>query len=95
MTKPYVEDVQLQKIVSDLYRPNRKSIGSGSTAAALRNEIETGLPTKGKCHKQKASDNINSLRDWLKNNPNAYQKDRAAAENVLLDLLDAYKGVKK
>ncbi|MFK7974468.1 MAG: hypothetical protein AB8B66_06410 [Rickettsiaceae bacterium] len=47
---------------------------------------------KGKAHAQKVGDNINGLQRWLKHNPTSDAGDRAAAENVLLDLIDANRG---
>lgn len=67
-------------------------VGSGSTAAAVRLERLTGLPVKGKMREIKARETIENLKGWLRNNPNASLGDRAAAQNVLLDLLDALGG---
>lgn len=65
MAKPAVDDSQLAKIVELLYR-DHPEIGSGSTAAAIRNELATGMPTKGKRHVQAGQDRLNMLSDWLK-----------------------------
>jgi RHS repeat-associated protein len=88
MSKPPVTDPDLQKIMSDLYRANA-TIGSGSTAAAVRQEIATGQPVGGVFHTQKAQDYIIALERWIKNNPLANASDRHAAEQVILDLKDA------
>ena len=90
MSKPHVQDAKLSKMVGDLYRP-KAEIGSGSTAAAIRNEIKTALPTKGKWHSQKGKNSITFLEKWLGNNPTARPGDRAAAENIIKDLQDAFK----
>ncbi len=88
MSKPYVQDGELSERVGNLYRP-KAEIGSGSTAAAIRNEIKTGLPTKGTWHSQKGQDSIRGLEKWLGNNPTASPGDRAAAENIIKDMRDA------
>lgn len=49
MEKPFVNDIELKNIMNNLYRLNA-SIGSGSTAAAVRYELKTGEPVKGKFH---------------------------------------------
>jgi filamentous hemagglutinin len=63
-----------------------------STADAVRYELETGDKVKGKLHSQKARDSIIELQKWLKQNPNASGKDRAAAENVIRDMQNALNG---
>ncbi len=88
MAKPHVENPKLFNMVKKLYRPEA-SIGSGSTAAAIRNEIITGKPTKGTWHSQKGEDSIRFLEKWLGNNPAVRTGDRAAAENIIKDTLDA------
>lgn len=62
------------------------NVGSGSTAAAVRQEAITGTPVGGRWHKQKAEDTIRALEKWQENNPKALTVDKAAAENVLRDL---------
>lgn len=88
MEKPYVVDLELQKIVNHLYKPGA-SIGSGSTAAAIRQELATGERVRSKLHSQKGKDTIIALKKWLKNNPTARSGDRAAAENMIKDLRNA------
>ena len=88
MGKPYVEDQKLAKLIDRHYRPSGE-IGSGSTADAIRREIATGEPTKGKFHIQKGHDDTRFLRDWINNNSTGNPGDRAAAENILSDLQDA------
>lgn len=85
MSKPSVDDPELQKITDSLYRPDAK-IGSGSTADAIRHERATGEAVGGRFHKQKGEDSIRALEKWLDKNPTASPGDRAAAENVILDL---------
>jgi hypothetical protein len=88
MEKPYVRDPKLKKIVDDLYRPNAK-VGSGSTADAIRHELLTGNPVKGKVHFQKGGDSLRALNRWNRNNSTATSGDRAVAENLIKDLNDA------
>lgn len=102
MEEPHVKDPQLNKIIHKNYRENA-TVGSGSTADAIRNEIKTGEPTKGTWHSKKGEDTMNSLADWMKknqandNNVNPYDvnvtrsrpSDVDAAKNVYLDLKDA------
>lgn len=88
MSKPSVEDPQLQKITNSLYRPNAK-IGSGSTADAIRHERATGNAVGGRLHTQKGEDSIRALDKWLNKNPKASPGDRAAAENIIFDLKNA------
>lgn len=75
MAKPGVTDPKLAEIVEKLYRDNPE-IGSGSTAAAIRHELATGMPTKGTRHLQAGLDRLNMLADWLK----AQKKLREAGE---------------
>lgn len=88
MQKPVVRDGKLQHIVDDLYRPNSK-VGSGSTAAAIRHEQETGLPVGDRFHTEKGEIYRKALTNWLSKNTTAPTPDRAAAENLLKDLHDA------
>jgi hypothetical protein len=88
MARPYVQDKKLAATLKEIHRDSG-TIGNGSTAAAVRTEISTGLPVKGKFHIQKAEDNIIRLQKWINDNPSARPGDRAAAENVLKDLLNA------
>ncbi len=64
MAKPKVEDPELAEIIEKLYR-DHPEIGSGSTAAAIRHELETGLATKGTRHLQAGHERMNMLKDWL------------------------------
>jgi hypothetical protein len=88
MERPYANDAELNNLLDNIYRPNA-TVGSGSTAAAVRQEAITGEPIGGRFHKQKAEDSMRALNRWLGNNPNAPTADRAAAENVLKDLGNA------
>src|SRR5690606_24868506 len=91
MGKPATKDPKLSEIMDKLYRRDA-SVGSGSTAAAVRSELATGLPTRGRWHSKKARDKIRELERWLRNNPEATPGDRAAAENVIQDMKNALAG---
>jgi hypothetical protein len=88
MERPHATDPALNNLLNRLYRPNA-TVGSGSTASAVRQEAITGQPVGGKFHTQKAEESIRALQRWLNNNPNAPTVDRAAAENVIKDLSNA------
>jgi hypothetical protein len=92
MERPHAENPELREILGR-YHKDTATVDSGSTAAALRREIATGQPVGGKFHTQKSEQGITELRDWLSANPTAGSIDRAAAENMLRDLLDAVKGL--
>lgn len=91
MSKPTVSDPALARLIDPLYRPNA-TVGSGSTAAAVRQELASGRPVGGAFHSQKAEDSIRALERWLSNNPTALPGDRAAAENVIRDMTNALGG---
>ena len=91
MTGPAVADPKLDGLIGPLYRPNA-TVGSGSTAAAVRQELATGQPVGGAFHSQKAEDSIRALEKWLDKNPEASLGDRAAAENVIRDMRNALEG---
>lgn len=93
MARPAVSDPNLSLIMDRAYREGA-TVGSGSTAAAVREELATGLPVKDSWHSQKARELIVNLKKWLNNNPDASAADRAAAENVILDLQNALNGQK-
>ena len=88
MFKPSVNNPQLQKLINGLYRPNAK-VGSGSTADAIRYELSTGQAVGGRFHSQKGTDSIRALEKWLGSNPKASLADRAATENIILDMRNA------
>ena len=88
MQKPHVKNTELKRHIERIYRPDA-TIGSGSTAAAIRFEAITGKPVKGSMHLKKGKDEAACLERWLRNNSNAASCDIAVAENVLKDLKDA------
>lgn len=91
MEKPAVFDKKLSSIVDNLYRPNA-TLGSGSTAAAVRYELATGKSVGKAFHSQKANDRVVELQRWLSTTPSARPGDRAAAENIIRDMNNALKG---
>jgi len=91
MAKPVTTDPALSHAMDEMYRDGA-SVGSGSTAAAVRQERATGGPVGGRMHTQKAESYVRFLERWLQKNPTASPGDRAAAENVLRDLRDALAG---
>ena len=91
MEKPVVSDPRLKFLVNELYRADAK-IGSGSTAAAIRKEMREGVKVGNKRHSQKAEQMIEPLQKWLDTSPKARPGDRAAAENIIRDMLNALKG---
>jgi hypothetical protein len=68
MERPAAQDAKLNSLLDELYRPGAK-VGSGSTAAAVREELATGKPVGGRSHSQKARDYAIALRRWLADNP--------------------------
>ena len=91
MSAPSVLDPELKGLVDDLYKPGA-TVGSGSTAAAVREEARTGLPVGGRWHAAKAQQYIKALEDWLQKHPIAASGDRAAAENIVKDMKNALSG---
>jgi hypothetical protein len=85
MEKPYVVDLKLRDYIETNYKPG-SSIGSGSTAAAIRHELASGERVREKFHSQKGRDMIICLEKWLKNNPMETPGDRATYENIIKDL---------
>jgi hypothetical protein len=67
-------------------------LGSGSTAAAVREEARTGSAVGGRWHGPKAEQHVKALESWLKNHPTAASGDRAAAENLIKDMKNALSG---
>ena len=92
MNKPNVENPQLQQMVNELFRDGAQ-VGNGSTAAAVRFELETGQRVGGAWHSQKAQDKITELTRWLsQNSSTARTSDVSAASQLIRDLQNALKG---
>jgi lipopolysaccharide export LptBFGC system permease protein LptF len=89
--KPNVSDPKLQGFIDKLYKDNAK-IGNGSTADAVRYELQTGESVRGRYHSQKAQNSIRYLEKWLKNNPNAKPSDKLKVEHLIKDMKDALNG---
>ena len=89
--RPLISDQELSKEFDKLYRSNA-TLGSGSTADAVRHELATGNSVGGVWHTQKAKDSIINLQKWVKKNPNANSNDISAAENAIRDLQNALNG---
>jgi hypothetical protein len=85
---PKVSNPRLVNIVIDLYKGALKAnpIGTGSTADAVRNEVATGMRTRGIFHSDKASQYISALTKWLAENGDATSHDRMVATTLLEDL---------
>jgi hypothetical protein len=91
LARPTVGDPKLNQLMDELYRPGATT-GSGSTADAVRYELQTGLQVGGRSHIQKAGDMARALENWLGRNPDALTTDRAAAQSVIDDLWNALDG---
>jgi filamentous hemagglutinin len=91
MAKPVVSDAKLGGLIDDLYRDGAK-VGSGSTADAVRYEMQTENTAGGVPHTQKAKDYSLALQRWRDSNTNAPFIDCSAAQNVLRDLQNALGG---
>jgi len=91
MGRPHTTNPRLSHLMDELYRPGAK-LGSGSTAAAVREELATGTKVGGKLHTEKAEGFVTAIQKWLRDNSAASAADRAAAENVLRDLQNALNG---
>lgn len=93
---PTVKDPTLQSRINNAYlRPGATSMieGDGSLVAAIRYEIRTGELVGGKNHAvNKATNVLNSLRKWLRLNPDADAGDIAIAEQLMKEIYDALAG---
>lgn len=92
--KPVVSDAKLKNIVDDMYKGvnNANRTGDGTTADAVRNELQTLEPTEGKWHLTKAVDYQRGLVKWLNDRNNTNPADRAVAIRELRNLMDALAG---
>lgn len=75
----------LRDLVNRVYL-NGRTIGSGSSATALREENTFGVRVKGKLHTIKSKQLVVRFERWLQSHPNANPGDRAAAENIVKDM---------
>jgi prepilin-type N-terminal cleavage/methylation domain-containing protein len=76
-----VELLVVSAIISLIMGPNA-GVGSGSTAAAVRQELATGQPVGPAFHSQKAADSVQALERWLSNNPTAQPGDRVRRKTL-------------
>lgn len=77
LATPTVENTKLQNVVNDLHKgtTNPSRVGTGTTADAVRNELETGEPTGGTFHFEKAQQYSTALSNLLKSgNLNDYDQ---------------------
>ena len=88
MEKPYVLDPDLKGLVNEVYRDGSK-VGSGSSAAAVREENAFGRRVGGKLHTIKSRELLGRFQKWLQTHPKASPGDRAAAENMIEDMRNA------
>jgi RHS repeat-associated protein len=88
---PFVSSRTLRNRVDDIYKGarGRNVIGTGSTADAIREETRTGRMVGGTFHLSKGQQYMSALRNWLRDNPNASERDALVARSVLNDLRDA------
>ncbi len=78
---------KLKNIITNLYRPNAQ-VGRGSTADALRFEIQTGVPIGGKNHFMKGIEYRNALlKLWRSRSLSS--SDRTIVKELLTDIQDA------
>ena len=83
-----IKNPELYKIVNKLYR-ERASVGSGSTADAVRVEMTNkGAKIGERAHSQKAEESITALTKLLESEV-LTPHERMIAENIKLDLLDS------
>jgi hypothetical protein len=88
--KPTVTDSKLTNIINDLYRAGQADpVGTGSATDAFRFTKLTGELVGGSDHVIKVQQYANALKNWLAKNPGASAADRAAATDVLGDILVA------
>ena len=91
--KPNVSNQKLQNIVDDLYKGQggKNTIGNGTTMDAVRNELQTSLPTNGKFHTQKLNDYLNALQRRLRaGDLNSY--DKSVVNALIEDINKALSG---
>ena len=83
-----IKNQKLYRIVEGLYR-EKATIGSGSTADALRVErAMPGMKIGEKMHSIKANDSVKALNELLRNG-SLSSHEYMIAENIKLDLLDS------
>ena len=93
------KNARLRNIIENLWRDGAET-GSGSAMDAVRNELKTGLPTKGKFHTQKLNIAANGLRNSLNRRggpgaqlPQLSPQDASIARYLLNDIHNALHGL--
>lgn len=91
---PAVSTPKLQNLIANIFKgaSNPSRVGDGTLMAALKEEARTGLPVGGKFHTGKATDTINGLKNFLKNNPGAPASERELAQSYIDQITKAMKG---
>ena len=83
-------DINLKNTIKELYHSGSK-IGDGSTAAAIRHELKTGVLVGGKSHITKGKERLKNLERILINKK-LNQKDYKIAQKLYNDLKKALGG---
>jgi len=82
-----VNNGNLRNLIEDDYRVE-SSLGSGGTATAVIEEIDTGIGVGSNTwHGQKALDTAKAYRKWLNRNPDAILYDRQLATQLYNQLV--------
>ncbi|OWK35326.1 Rhs family protein [Fimbriiglobus ruber] len=96
VVRPIVTDVRLNTLMDDIYKPkavaNPLPGTNGGTADSIRWTKRTGQLVRGSDHIVAGKDRIQSLKNWLRDNPLASEADRQAAQAVITDLENALAG---
>ncbi|WP_040698491.1 amidase family protein, partial [Nocardia vinacea] len=92
--RPVSTDAELNAVLDDVYMGigDRNQVGDGTLMDAVRNEVSTGQPTRGRWHRGKATETAGRLRAWLAANLAAPQADRDVAQNLIGELDDVVRG---
>ena len=96
--KPSAKDPELQKRIDQLFQPSDTK--PGGTGGAVREELLTGQPTKGKFHSTKAEEAINAINNLLRrrakgNGPPLDKVDQETALALKQQLQDAINSAPK
>jgi len=91
--KPGAQNPSLQDIIDELYRPGAK-VGSGSTADAIRHELQTGELLSPAGHALKGQERLRQLEKLLATDE-LNEVDRETAKDLAGDLRDALATEKK
>jgi hypothetical protein len=88
-----VQNQKLWNTINEMFRPGA-TVGNGGLADAIRYELNTGKLVGGVSHIQKGFERVTNLQNIIKAQKlNPYELN--LAQELLKDLLDALKGVKK